>query len=43
MMVTLSEGRTVEVAMVDRDSFAAAHDDGPALTAPVVAHPGFVR
>ena len=43
MMVGLSEGQTVEVAMVGRDSLvgaAAALDAGPALTDAVVVVPG---
>jgi CRP-like cAMP-binding protein len=43
MMVNLSEGQTVEVAMVGRDSLvgaAAAHHPGPALTDAVVVVPG---
>jgi len=43
MMVSLSDGQTVEVAMVGRDSLigaAAALDAGPALTAAIVVAPG---
>ena len=43
MMVSLSEGQTVEVAMVGRDSLvgaAAALDAGPALTDAIVVVPG---
>ena len=43
MMVSLSEGHTVEVAMVGRDSLigaAAALDAGPALTDAIVVAPG---
>jgi CRP-like cAMP-binding protein len=43
MMVSLSEGQTVEVAMVGRDSLvgaAAALDTGPALTDAIVVVPG---
>jgi CRP-like cAMP-binding protein len=42
MMVSLSEGQTVEVAMVGRDGVvgAAAAHDGPALTDAVVVVPG---
>ena len=43
MMVSLSEGQTVEVAMVGRDSLvggATAFDDGPALTEATVVVPG---
>jgi CRP-like cAMP-binding protein len=43
MMVNLSEGQTVEVAMVGRDSLvgaAAALDDAPSLTDAVVVVPG---
>jgi len=43
MMVSLSEGQTVEVAMVGRDGVigaAAAVDAGPALTDAVVVVPG---
>jgi hypothetical protein len=42
-MVSLSEGQTVEVAMVGRDSLigaSAALDDGPALTDAIVVVPG---
>ena len=43
MMVSLSEGQTVEVAMVGRDSLvgaSAAFDAGPALTDAIVVVPG---
>ena len=43
MMVGLSEGQTVEVAMIGRDSLvgaSAALDDGPSLTDAVVVVPG---
>jgi CRP-like cAMP-binding protein len=43
MMVSLSEGQTVEVAMVGRDSLvgaSAALDAGPALTDAIVVVPG---
>jgi len=43
VMVSLSEGQTVEVAMVGRDSLigsSAALDDGPALTDAIVVVPG---
>ena len=43
MMVSLSEGQTVEVAMIGRDSLigaSAALDDGPALTDAIVVVPG---
>src|ERR1700736_6013479 len=43
MMVSLSEGQTVEVAMVGRDSIvgvSAALDGGPALTDAIVVVPG---
>jgi len=43
VMVSLSEGQTVEVAMLGRDSLigtSAALDDGPALADAVVVVPG---
>ena len=43
MMVSLSEGQTVEVAMVGRDTIvgaSAALDAGPALTDAIVVAPG---
>jgi len=43
LMVSLSEGQTVEVAMVGRDSLigtSAALDDGPALADAIVVVPG---
>jgi CRP-like cAMP-binding protein len=43
MMVGLSEGQTVEVAMIGRDSLVGASatlDDGPSLTDAIVVVPG---
>jgi CRP-like cAMP-binding protein len=43
MMVRLSEGQTVEIAMIGRDSLvgaSAALDDGPSLTDAIVVVPG---